>query len=103
MKDVIYLLVQLLTTFAKLLRPGGRRTGGGRKSGPKGPSKEVTNAIVEMKQHNPGFGCPRIARQINLAFGLDLDKDVVRRILATHYRPDPSNSGPYISTYRRAK
>ena len=76
---------------------------GGRKSGLKGPSKEVTNAIVEMKQHYPRFCCPRIAQQINLAFGLDLDKDVVRRILATRYRPDPSNSGTYFSTYRRAK
>ena len=26
MKDIIYLLFQLLTTFAKLLRPGGGRT-----------------------------------------------------------------------------
>ena len=43
---------------------------GGRKPGPKGPSREVVNAIVEMKQRNPRFGCPRIAQQINLAFGL---------------------------------
>ena len=46
---------------------------GGRKPGPKGPSKEVIDAIVEMKQRNPRYGCPRIAQQINLAFGLDLD------------------------------
>ena len=63
---------------------------GGRKPGPKGPSKEVINAIVEMKKRNPRFGCPRIAQQINLAF----DKDLVRRVLATHYRPEPSNHGP---------
>jgi hypothetical protein len=59
--------------------------GGGRKPGPKGPSKEIIDAIVSMKQRNPRFGCPRIAQQINLAFGLDLDKDTVRRVLATHY------------------
>jgi len=47
-----------------------------------------------MKRRNPRYGCPRIAQQINLAFGLELDKDVVRRILATHYKPDPSNHGP---------
>ena len=35
---------------------------GGKKRGPKGPSKEVIKAIVEMKQRNPRFGCPRIAR-----------------------------------------
>jgi putative transposase len=56
----------------------------GRKPGPKGPSNEVIKAILSMKQRNPRFGCPRIAQQINLAFGLDLDKDTVRRVLATH-------------------
>jgi len=67
---------------------------GGRKPGPKGPSREVINAIVEMKQRNPRYGCPRIAQQINLAFGLELDKDIVRRVLAIHYKPDPSMRGP---------
>ena len=41
---------------------------GGRKPGPKGPSKEVIKAIVEMKQRNPRYGCPRIAQQINSGF-----------------------------------
>ena len=160
MKDVIYLLFDLLAALAKLLRPGGGRTviaenlllkqqliihsrsrqrapnlttqdrtllgflslfmhpkriarssiiirpstllsfhnamkkrkyrllyspGGGKRPGPKGPSREVIpdkagqalDAIVEMKQRNPRFGCPRIAQQINVAFGLDLDKDTV--------------------------
>jgi len=31
---------------------------------------------------------------VNLAFDLDLDKDTVRRVLATHYCPDPNNNGP---------
>ena len=169
MKEVFYLLFHLLTTLAKLIRPGDYRTviaeslllkqqliihsrprqrapnlstrdrallgfwslflnpkrivrvaiiikpstllsfhnalkrrkyrllysqGGGRKPGPKGPSREIIDAIVAMKQRNPRYGCPRIAQQINLAFGLELDKDVVRRILATHYKSDPSNRGP---------
>ena len=33
-----------------------------RKPGPKGPSQAVIDAIVEMKERNPGFGCPRIAQ-----------------------------------------
>ena len=79
-------------------------TGGGRKPGPKGPSKEVINAIVEMKRRNPRFGCPRIAQQINLVFDLDLDKDTVRPVLATHYRPDPNNHGPsWLTTIGHAK
>lgn len=77
---------------------------GGRKPGPKGPPREVIEAIVEMKQRNPRFGCPRIAQQINLAFGLDLDKDAVRRVLAVHFKPDPSNRGPsWLTTIGHAK
>jgi len=77
---------------------------GGSKPGPKGPSQEVINAIVEMKQRNPRYGCPRIAQQINLTFGLALDKDIVRRILAAHYKPDPRNHGPsWLTTLGHAK
>ena len=61
-------------------------TGSKSKPGPKGPSRELIQAIVAMKQRNPRFGCPRITQQINKAFGVDIDKDVVRRILAAHYR-----------------
>ena len=78
--------------------------GGGRKPGPGGPSREVIDAIVGMKRRNPRYGCPRIAQQINLAFGLELDKDVVRRVLATHYKPDPSKHGPsWLTTIGHAK
>jgi putative transposase len=45
----------------------------------------VIDAIVAMKERNPRFGCPRIAQQMNLAFGLELDKDVIRRILAASW------------------
>jgi len=62
------------------------------KPGPKGPAPELIAVIVEMKRKNPRFGCQRIAQQISFTF--DIDKDVVRRVLAKHYRPDPSASGP---------
>jgi hypothetical protein len=45
----------------------------------------LIDAVVEMKRRNPTWGCPRIAQQITLAFGVDIDKDVVRRILGKHY------------------
>ena len=64
-----------------------------RPPGPKGPAKELIDAVVEMKRRNPSWGCPRIADQIRLAFGVDIDKDIVRRILAKHFRPE-SGSGP---------
>ena len=65
-----------------------------KKPGPKGPSRDVIGAVVEMKQRNPTWGCPRIAQQITLAFGIPLNKDVVRRILAIRYRPKPDAAGP---------
>ena len=33
------------------------------KPGPKGPSREVVAAVLDMKQRNPTWGCPRIAQQ----------------------------------------
>src|SRR6267143_1054311 len=35
-----------------------------RKPGPNGPSKELIEAVLEMKRRNPTWGCPRIAQQI---------------------------------------
>jgi len=49
--------------------------------GPKGPEKDLIDAVVEMKRRNPNWGCPRIAEQIALAFAVEIDKDVVRRII----------------------
>jgi hypothetical protein len=75
-----------------------------RKPRPKGPSKEVINAIVEMKQRSPRYGCPRMAQQINLTFGIELDKDTVRRVLAVHDKPDPVNRWPsWLTTLGHAK
>jgi hypothetical protein len=48
-----------------------------RNPGPKGPTKELIDAVVEMKRRNPSWGCPRIAQQISLAFGVEIDNDVV--------------------------
>ena len=62
--------------------------------GPKGPSQDVIAAVVDMKQRNPTWGCPRIAHQITLAFDIPINKDVVRRILAARYRSTPDSAGP---------
>ena len=67
-----------------------------RRTGPRGPSKELVDAIVEMKRRNP-LGAVRIAQQIGLAFDVEIDKDVVRRVLAAHYQPSlsvTSRNGP---------
>jgi transposase InsO family protein len=65
-----------------------------KKPGPKGPSAALIQAIVELKSRNPRFGCPRIARIISHTFGVDIDKHVVYRVLAKHYRPAPGGTGP---------
>jgi putative transposase len=65
----------------------------GGRPGPKGPSSELIDAVMEMKQRNPYFGCRKIAEQISSAFGIALNKDVVRRILIRHYRPGPDGGG----------
>jgi putative transposase len=70
-----------------------------RQPGPKGPSAELIRAVVEMKQRNPNCGCPRIAQQMALAFHIQIDKDVVRRILARHYRLGPDSDGPSWLTF----
>src|ERR1700692_2273743 len=72
---------------------------GGRQPGPKGPKKELVDAVVAMKRHNSNWGCPGIAQQIKLAFGIDIDKDVVRRILSVHYRPESNGGGPSWLTF----
>jgi hypothetical protein len=81
MKDMLTSLAHLLTTIAKLPGPGGAR------------------AVVELKQRNPRSGCPRIAQQINQAFGTNIDKAVVHRVLAVHYRPSPDDAGPSWLTF----
>ena len=70
-----------------------------RRPGPKGPAKELIDAVVEIKRRNPHWGCPRIAQQIALAFGIEIDKDVVRRILSVHYRPEAPSGGPSWLTF----
>jgi len=71
------------------------------KPGPKDLSDALVLVIVELKQRNACFGRPRIAQQINKTFGANIDKDVVRRVLAKHYRPAPYNGGPSWLTFLR--
>ena len=65
-----------------------------RRPGPKGPSKELIGVVIEMKRRNPRFGCRKIAEQISRAFAVEINKDIVRRILIQHYRPVPGDDGP---------
>ena len=75
-----------------------------RRPGPKGSSSKLIAAVVEMKRRNPRMGCRKIAEQISSAFGLEINKDVVRRILIQHYRPAPGGAGPsWLSVIGQAR
>ena len=66
-----------------------------RKPGPKGPTQEIIAAILEMKLRNPRFSNQRIAEQISHVFAVQIDKDVVRRVLAKRFGSNlPGASGP---------
>src|SRR6516165_9258141 len=67
--------------------------------GPKGPAQELIDAVLELKRRNPTWGFPRIAQQITLAFGVDIDKDVVRRILGKPYGLESGSGGPSWLTF----
>jgi putative transposase len=94
---IIFKPSTLLSLHRALIQRKYRRilsSKGPTKPGPKGPSQDVIAAVVDMKHRNPIWGCPRIAQQITLAFGIPINKDVVRRILAARYQPKPDPAGP---------
>ncbi len=64
------------------------------KPGPLGASEPLIRAIVELKRRNPRFGCPRIALIVSKTFGIQIDKNVVRRVLTKHYRHESGGGGP---------
>ena len=64
------------------------------KPGPKGPSMEVIQAILEFKKRNPRCGCPRIADQISATFGIEIDREIVRRVLAKYFKPTGTDGEP---------
>ena len=70
---------------------------------PKAPSQELIELVLEMKRRNPNFGCIKIADQIAKTFALPLNKDVVRRILTTSYRPAGGEGRSWLSFLGHSK
>ena len=65
----------------------------------------ISGAVSRMRRSSPRVGltcpvhrdrrdCRKIAEQISRAFAIEINKDVVRRILIRHYRPVPGGDGP---------
>ena len=64
--------------------------------GPKGPSRDLIKLVVEMKEKNPGYGCPKIAILITNVTGQAIDDETVRSILKRHYRPIPGKGPSWL-------
>ena len=103
MRTAIIFKLSTLLRFHRALKEGKMRflysSGPKRKPGPKGPAQDLIQTICEFKRRNPRFGCPKIAQHLAQAFGIQTNKDVVRRILRTHYRPERRESGPSWLTF----
>jgi len=67
------------------------------KPGPKGPSKELIAFILQLKQRNPGYGCPKIALVVENYFGIKMSEDTVRRILRMHLKPLPGKGPSWLT------
>jgi transposase InsO family protein len=52
--------------------------------------------VVEAKEKNRNYGCPRIALLIGNVLGTTIDEETVRRILAKHYRPLPGKGPSWL-------
>src|SRR5262249_58019739 len=62
LKPSTLLLFHHLLTKRKYRMPFSSERG--RRPGPKGPTKELIDAVVEMKRRNQTWGCPRIAQKL---------------------------------------
>jgi transposase InsO family protein len=69
------------------------------KPGPKGPSTQVIQLVIELKRRNPTFGYLRIAMQVNDFLGTNISKYCVRRILKKHKIPKSGGDGPSWLTF----
>jgi putative transposase len=73
------------------------------KPGPKGPDPELIRLVVDIKHRNPRMGYDRIAMQVLQAFGVEVDKHVIRRILARHYTPIYPGGPSWLTFLGQAK
>ena len=73
------------------------------KPGPKGPDQELIRLVVDIKHRNPRMGYDRVAMQVLQAFGVEVDKHVIRRILAKHYKPIYPGGPSWLTFLGQAK
>jgi len=70
-----------------------------KKPGRKGQDQALIDLVIEMKAHNPSFGYGRIAMQIFEAFGIEISRFTVGRILRKNKHKLPPGGGPSWLTF----
>lgn len=73
-------------------RPGRKRT-----------SKDLVKLVVETKEKNPTYGCPKIVSLIFNVFEIKISVETVRKILIKHYRPLPGNGPSWLGKMGNSK
>jgi transposase InsO family protein len=68
-----------------------------KKSGRPRTDKAITNLVIEIKQENPNFGCPRIATTVTDRTGVEISEETVRRILRAARLSDPTSGPSWLS------
>jgi transposase InsO family protein len=98
MKDFLLTLLHLAVMTAKLCGPGGVRAVIAenlllkqqlivlRRARQRAPNLTVRDRLLS------GFGS--LFLSVSQTFGVDIDKNVVHRVLSKHYRPAPGGTGP---------
>ncbi|MCP4982282.1 MAG: transposase family protein [Gammaproteobacteria bacterium] len=90
MCDLAVLFIHLITTICKLMGPSGARS-------------VVAESLLVKQQllivTRARQRAPKLNALDRIVFGLDINKDIVRRVLAQHYRPPPNGSSPSWLTF----
>jgi hypothetical protein len=63
------------------------------------PGSNVPQRHVADRNRIRAGAVPELPQQISLAFGVTIDKDMVRRILSVHYRPESDSGSPSWLTF----
>ncbi|MEZ4742768.1 MAG: hypothetical protein R3B45_10020 [Bdellovibrionota bacterium] len=53
--------------------------------------------IVELKEKNPRYGCPKIAFLANNILEIEIDESLVRRIFKKYYKPWPGGGPSWLA------
>ena len=69
------------------------------KPGRKSPDQALINLIIEMRNRNPLVGYGRISMQIYQAFGIEISRFAVGRILRKHFDTSNPVNGPSWLTF----